>query len=245
MPKNGFRQVQPSPTRGNPADESALIAAAQRGDREAFNQLVVKYQSLAYNVAYRVLGDGDAAADATQDAFISAYRAMARFRGGSFKAWIMRIVTNACYDQLRAKQRRPTTSLDADPELERHEWNVDPGERPEAYVVRQELGQIIQRGLATLPAEQRTCVVLSDIQGMSYGEIAQTMNCSLGTVKSRLNRARRKMRDYLVQHVELLPARYRLYDETAGAGGLANLFSTWEVDEWVARLLRRGVDTYD
>jgi RNA polymerase sigma-70 factor (ECF subfamily) len=246
MPKNGFRQVQTSPnTRGNPADESALIAAAQGGDREAFNQLVVKYQSLAYNVAYRVLGDGDAAADATQDAFISAYRAIARFRGGSFKAWIMRIVTNACYDQLRAKQRRPTTSLDADPELERHEWNVDPGERPEAYVVRQELGQIIQRGLATLPAEQRTCVVLSDIQGMSYDEIAQTMNCSLGTVKSRLNRARRKMRDYLVQHVELLPSRYRLYDETAGAGRLANLFSTWEVDEWVARLLRRGVDTYE
>ena len=203
---------------------------------------MLHYQSLAYNVAYRVLGDGDAAADATQDAFISAYRAIARFRGGSFKAWVMRIVTNACYDQLRAKQRRPTTSMDADPDLDldRYEWNVDPGERPEAYVVRQELGQIIQRGLASLPEEQRTCVILSDIQGMSYDEIADTMNSSLGTVKSRLNRGRRKLRDYLSQHVELLPARYRLYDETAGAGGLAHLLSTWDVDEWIVKLLRRG-----
>jgi RNA polymerase sigma-70 factor (ECF subfamily) len=226
-------------------DESALIAAAQEGDREAFNQLVVSYQSLAYNVAYRVLGDGDAAADATQDAFISAYRAIARFRGGSFKAWVMRIVTNACYDQLRVKQRRPTTSLDADPDLERHEWNVDPGERPEAYVVRQELGQIIQRGLATLPAEQRTAVILSDIQGMSYDEIAETMSSSLGTVKSRLNRGRRKLRDYLSQHVELLPARYRLYDETAGVGGLANLFHTWDTEGWIAQMLRRGVDSHE
>jgi RNA polymerase sigma-70 factor (ECF subfamily) len=243
MPKTGFRQVQSDPNHPeSPVDESALIAAAQNGDRDAFNQLVLQYQSLAYNVAYRVLGDGDAAADATQDAFISAYRAIARFRGGSFKAWVMRIVTNACYDQLRAKQRRPTTSMDADPDLDldRYEWNVDPGERPEAYVVRQELGQIIQRGLASLPEEQRTCVILSDIQGMSYDEIANTMNSSLGTVKSRLNRGRRKLRDYLSQHVELLPARYRLYDETAGAGGLAHLLSTWDVDEWIVKLLRRG-----
>jgi RNA polymerase sigma-70 factor (ECF subfamily) len=246
MPKTGFRQVQSdSGDRGNTVDESALITAAQQGDREAFNQLVVHYQSLAYNVAYRVLGDGDAAADAAQDAFISAYRALPRFRGGSFKAWVMRIVTNACYDQLRVKQRRPTTSLDADPDLERHEWNVDPGERPEAYVARQELGQIIQRGLATLPQEQRTCVILSDIQGMSYDEIAETMQTSLGTVKSRLNRGRRKLRDYLTQNAELLPTRYRLYDETAGAGGMAHLLHTWGVDRWVAQLLRRGVDKYD
>jgi RNA polymerase sigma-70 factor (ECF subfamily) len=246
MPKTGFRQVQPdSGDRGKTVDEPALIAAAQQGDREAFNQLVVHYQSLAYNVAYRVLGDGDAAADAAQDAFISAYRALPRFRGGSFKAWVMRIVTNACYDQLRVKQRRPTTSLDADPDLERHEWNIDPGERPEAYVARQELGQVIQRGLATLPREQRTCVILSDIQGMSYDEIAEAMQTSLGTVKSRLNRGRRKLRDYLAQNAELLPARYRLYDETAGAGGMAHLLHTWGVDRWVAQLLRRGVDKYD
>ena len=89
------------------------------------------------------------------------------------------------------------------------------------------------------------CIVLSDIQGMSYQEIAQTMGSSLGTVKSRLNRGRRKLRDYLTQHVELLPGRYRLYDETAGAGGLANLFPMWNADGWIAQLLRRGVDNHE
>jgi RNA polymerase sigma-70 factor (ECF subfamily) len=226
-------------------DESALIAAAQDGDREAFNQLVIHYQRLAYNVAYRILADGDAAADAAQEAFISAFRAMPRFRGGSFKAWLMRIVTNACYDQLRVKQRRPTTSLDADPDLERHEWNVDPGERPEAFVVRQELGQIIQHGLNTLPPDQRTTLILSDIQGMSYAEIAESTGVSLGTVKSRLNRGRRKLRDYLIEHVELLPARYRLYSETAGAGGLASLISLWVRYGQLGRLLRRRADRYE
>lgn len=223
-------------------DESALITAARRGNREAFNELVIHYQGLAYNVAYRVLGDADAAADATQDAFLSAYRAMARFRGGSFRSWLMRIVTNACYDQLRVKKRRPTTSIDEDEDPDREEWNVDPGERPEAFVVRQELGQAIQRGLEILPPDQRTAVVLSDIQGMSYEEIAEMMNTSLGTVKSRLNRGRRKLRDYLIENVELLPARYRLYDKTAGAGGLANLLALWTTDELAARLLRQGVN---
>jgi RNA polymerase sigma-70 factor (ECF subfamily) len=226
-------------------DESALIAAAQDGEREAFNQLVLHYQSLAYNVAYRILADGDAAADAVQDAFVSAFRAMPRFRGGSFRAWLMRIVTNACYDQLRVKQRRPTTSLDADPDLERHEWNVDPGERPEAFVVRQELGQIIQLGLNALPPDQRTTVILSDIQGMSYAEIAESMSVSLGTVKSRLNRGRRKLRDYLIQHVELLPARYRLYSEATGAGGMACLISLWDRESRLSRLLRRRTDRYE
>jgi RNA polymerase sigma-70 factor (ECF subfamily) len=226
-------------------DESALIAAAQEGDREAFNQLVVHHQSLAYNVAYRVLGDADAAADATQDAFLSAYRAIPRFRGGSFRSWLMRIVTNACYDQLRVKKRRPTTSIDEDKDPDREEWNVDPGERPEAFVLRQELGQAIQHALETLPPDQRTVVVLSDIQGMSYEEIAETMSTSLGTVKSRLNRGRSKLRNYLIQNVELLPARYRLYGNASGAGGLASLYATWDMDRLIARLLGRGVNRYD
>jgi RNA polymerase sigma factor (sigma-70 family) len=226
-------------------DESALIAAAQGGDREAFNQLVVHYQSLAYNVAYRVLGDADAAADATQDAFLSAYRAISRFRGGSFRSWVMRIVTNACYDQLRVKKRRPTTSIDDREEPDREEWNVDPGERPEAFVARQELSQAIQRALEILPNEQRTTIILADIQGMSYDEIAETMSTSLGTVKSRLSRARRKMRDYLIENVELLPARYRLYGKTAGVGGLASLYTLGALGELVLRLLGRGEDGYE
>ncbi|MGD2040818.1 MAG: sigma-70 family RNA polymerase sigma factor [Anaerolineae bacterium] len=194
-------------------DEEALIASARKGDAHAFNQLVLLYQSMAYNVAYRILGQPDAAADATQDAFISAFKAMRKFRGGSFKAWILRIVTNACYDQLRVKQRRPTESMDDLPVEQDHiRYMHDPAERPEEYVERQELNQAIQRGIETLPPEQRIMVVLSDVQGLSYKEIADVTGVSLGTVKSRLSRGRAKLRDQLLEQRELLPGRYRLKD---------------------------------
>jgi RNA polymerase sigma-70 factor (ECF subfamily) len=222
-------------------DEPALVDAARGGDREAFNRLVVHYQSLAYNVAFRILSDPDAAADATQDAFISAYRAMPRFRGGSFRSWLLRIVTNACYDQLRAKKRRPTTSLDADPDMDWEEWTVDDGERPEEFAERQALSQVIQRGLDALPDDQRTVIVLSDIQGLRYGEIAEALGISLGTVKSRLNRGRRKLQDLLQENRELLPARYRLYDRGGGAG-VMSWFAGWVTDYCVARLLWRETD---
>jgi RNA polymerase sigma-70 factor (ECF subfamily) len=196
-------------------DEAALIASAQKGDARAFNQLVMLYQSMAYNVAYRILSDPDAAADATQDAFVSAYKAMRKFRGGSFKAWLLRIVTNACYDQLRIKQRRPTDSLDNLPVDQDHvRYLRDEAEAPDEFVERQELNQLIQAGIQTLPLEQRTVLVLSDIQGLSYQEVAEAMDLSLGTVKSRLSRGRAKLRDYLQQQRELLPSRYRLRDDT-------------------------------
>jgi RNA polymerase sigma-70 factor (ECF subfamily) len=195
-------------------DEQALIASARKGDARAFNQLVLLYQSMAYNVAYRVLSDPDSAADATQDAFLSAFRAMRQFRGGSFKAWLLRIVTNACYDQLRVRQRRPTNSLDDLPvESDHISYLHDPAEGPDELVERQELNETIQGGISTLPAEQRVILVLSDVQGLSYQEIAQITGLSLGTVKSRLSRARAKLRDYLMAQRELLPTRYRLYDE--------------------------------
>lgn len=199
-------------------DEKALIAAAQQGDLDAFNRLVLAYQNMVYNLAYRILGEGDEAADATQDAFLSAYRAIAHFRGGSFKAWLLRIVTNACYDQLRVKQRRPTASLEAllvtDPES--GPSLAEEGERPEDHILRQELNRVIQAGIGTLPADQRITLVLSDVQGFSYQEIAEITDVSLGTVKSRLSRARARLRDFLLAQGELLPARYRLTDSMAG-----------------------------
>ena len=195
-------------------DEAAAIASARKGDARAFNQLVPLYQSMAYNLAYRILGDADAAADATQDAFISAYKAMRKFRGGSFKAWILRIVTNACYDQLRRKQRRPTESLD-DLEIDADYVGYlrDGADLPDEAYERRELNQAIQSGILSLPMDQRTVLVLSDMQGLSYQEIAEATGLSLGTVKSRLSRGRAKLRDYLVENQgELLPARYRLMD---------------------------------
>ncbi len=194
----------------NLMDESQLIAAAQQGDLPAFNQLVLKYQNLAYNVAYRILGDADRAEDATQDAFIKAYKAMGGFRGSDFKPWMLRIVTNTCYDYLRAAKRKPTNSLDD--ELDKGEYNPrfrDPGEGPEKYVERQELSRAIQWGINQLNDHQRAVIVLIDIQGLSYEETAETLGVSLGTVKSRLSRARAKLRDILQAHQELLPEQYR------------------------------------
>ena len=196
-------------------DEQALIAAARKGDLPAFNQLVLLYQSLAYNVAYRILNDPDAAADATQDAFLKAYRAMSKFRGGSFKSWLLRIVTNTCYDQLRRKQRRPASSLDDLPvDADHSPYLRDPASQPDEYAERQELNRAIQAGIGTLPVEQRIVVVLSDVQGMRYQEIVEITGLSLGTVKSRLSRGRAKLRDFMLDQGELLPSRYRLRGDT-------------------------------
>jgi len=195
-------------------DEKRLIERARIGDTRAFNQLVVVYQGLAYNVAYRVLGDEDAAADATQEAFLNAFKALKSYRGGSFRAWLLRIVTNACYDQLRLKQRRPTVSLEdllPHPDLpETPATFSNDGESPEDYSLRQELARHIEAGLQTLPTDQRIVLILADIQGLSYEEVASVADAPLGTVKSRLNRARARLRDYLLAQEELLPAKYRL-----------------------------------
>jgi len=193
--------------------EETLVASARQGDVNAFNRLVLAYQELAYNVAYRILGNEDKAADATQDAFLRGYRALEQFRGGSFKVWILRIVTNCCYDQLRVSQRRPTASLDDILEDDEHSRLFeDDAERPEEHVERLELDEAIQQGLDGLPEDQRAVLVMSDIEGLSYEEIAQVAAVPLGTIKSRLSRARAKLRDYLLANQELLPEGFRLRD---------------------------------
>jgi len=162
-----------------------------------------------------VLGDEERAMDATQDAFLRGYRAIDSFNGGSFKAWILRITTNACYDMLRAAKRRRTTSIDDLIADDEHSGMLeDDQETPEEYVQRLDLSEVIQRALASLPDDQRTVVILSDIQGLNYAEIAEATLVSLGTVKSRLSRARAKMREFLSAHRELLPDGARLYSES-------------------------------
>jgi RNA polymerase sigma-70 factor (ECF subfamily) len=194
-------------------DEATWISDARRGDLGAFNQLVLAYQGVVYNTAYRILGDVDAAADATQEAFISAFRALAGYRGGSFRAWLLRIVTNACYDYLRYRQRRPSSSLEAalaegGPQQTAH--LVATEEDPEEHALRSELSDLLQTGINSLPAEQRITLVLADVQGFSYQEVAEMTGTSPGTVKSRLSRGRARLRDYLLARKELLPAKYRL-----------------------------------
>ena len=195
-------------------DEEALIQDAKKGDLDSFNRLVLAYQDLAFSVAYRVMGDSQSAEDATQEAFISAFRKLKQFRGGSFKAWLLRIVKNACYDELRRRKRRPTTPLE--PETDEGErfdspsWIIDPGESPESFAMRTELSSAIQNCLDHLSDDFRTAVVLVDIQGMDYQEAADVADTPLGTIKSRLARARRNLRDCLQEARELLPAEFRL-----------------------------------
>ena len=194
-------------------NEPALIASAREGDLDAFNTLVLAYQHHVYNLAYRIMGDEASAADATQEAFISAYKHMESFRGDSFKSWMFRIVTNACYDELRRRKRRPAASLeglveDTDTEIE---YDIpDASDSPEAHAERRELAQVIQSGIETLPPDQRITLVLSDVQDMSYEEIAAITGANLGTVKSRLSRARAKLRDYLLASGELSSGSLRL-----------------------------------
>ncbi len=195
-------------------DEQSIIARALAGEANAFNQLVLQYQNLAYSIAYRMLQDQSASADAVQDSFIKAYRALATFQGGNFKSWLTRIVVNTCYDVLRAQQRRATDSLDDLPaEAEYAPYLVDHAEGPEAHAERMELNQLIEVGIRALPTEQRTALVLCDIHGYAYEEIAEITNLPLGTVKSRISRARTRLRDFLLQNPELLPSTFRPYTE--------------------------------
>ena len=200
-------------------DEPALIHDAQRGSLDAFNTLVLHYQDTVFNTALRILGDEDQAADAAQEAFISAFRSITSFRGGSFKAWLMRTVTNACYDELRRKKRRPTTplepELDDGDEMDSPRWLADPNFTPEQAAEADEVEHAIQHCLEALPAEFRAVVVLADIQGMDYTEVAASVRVPLGTIKSRLARARLRLRECLRGFAELLPASYRLEGENA------------------------------
>jgi RNA polymerase sigma-70 factor (ECF subfamily) len=191
-------------------EEDVTIAQAVAGDLDAFNQLVLRYQNLAYSVAYRTLQDDAAAADVVQESFIKAYRAIATFQGGSFKSWIIRIVANTCYDLLRVRQRKVTDSLDDLIENDEYApFLEDAAADPQVHVEQLELSQLIERSFAALPPDQRLVLSLCDVHGYSYEEIAEMTGAPMGTVKSRINRARTRVRDYLLQRPELLPPAFR------------------------------------
>ncbi|MFN3742343.1 MAG: RNA polymerase sigma factor [Anaerolineales bacterium] len=194
-------------------DEITLISQAQRGDLDAFNRLVLAYQDCLFNVALRILGDEDLAADATQEAFLHAFQKIASFRSGSFRGWLIRIVTNACYDELRRQKRRPQTALEPltsdGEEVESPAWMNDKGPSPEVSLEQKELEHAIEHCLQALPLPFRLMVVLADIEGLDYSEIAASLHIPLGTVKSRLARARLRLRDCLQQFQELLPSAFR------------------------------------
>lgn len=197
-----------------------VLKTAQGGDVAAFNTLVEAYQRQVFNVCYRTLGHREDAADATQDALLSAFRGLKTFQGSAagLRGWLLRIAVNACYDHLRRRQRRPADSLDAlggaDPE---HEISpaarvADPAETPEQRSLSAETAEAIQAAIDRLSPDQRLTVILCDVQGLSYDEAAEAMSVELGTVKSRLSRARAQLRDLLVAKGELPSSSQRLQE---------------------------------
>ena len=182
-------------------DENDLIQAARQGELESFNQLVVKYQDLVFHQAFCLLDNHEAAEDLTQDAFMLAYKGLPSFRGGSFRAWLLRIVTNACYDELRRRKQHnlvPLNPLDADDEeIESVGWLVDQGPSVEESVERAELLQALQGCVDELPNDFRLVVMMIDVHGLDYTEAATALTIPIGTVKSRLARARLRLRDIL------------------------------------------------
>jgi RNA polymerase sigma-70 factor (ECF subfamily) len=193
------------------------LRAAQRGDRAAFNSLVLTFQRQIYNVCFRTLGSAEDAADATQDTFLSAFRGLSTFKGPApgLRPWMLRVAVNTCYDHLRRRQRRPSESLDALDEVDAEgvahgDRVVDPDPGPEQHLLSAEVARAIQFALDRLSDEHRLTVVLCDVQGFSYEEAASAMSVELGTVKSRLSRARAQLRDLLAAAGELPAGARRL-----------------------------------
>jgi RNA polymerase sigma-70 factor (ECF subfamily) len=189
------------------------IDAARRGDHGAFNALVERYQRQVYNLCWRTLGNAEDAADATQETFFSAYRAVGGFRAPdeAFRSWLLRIAVNICYDALRRRRRRPTEQLDArDSETSVVDVLPDPEPGPEQQALSAETAALVNRALAELSADHRLVITLCDLQGLRYDEAASVLGVELGTVKSRLSRARLALRDALAARGELKPPGRRL-----------------------------------
>lgn len=194
------------------AEIDALVRQAQRGDLTAFNALVLRHQNAVYSLTLRMLGRPEAAEDVTQEAFINAWRRIDSFRGGSFRSWLFTIAANRARDDLRRRSRRPQTSLDAardDPARP----DLDPPDRgptPEGAAEQAELRAALEAALRALPPDWREVVLLSDVHGMDYAEIAVATGVALGTVKSRLSRARARLRTIIEGSRELADAAQRL-----------------------------------
>lgn len=179
--------------------DELLVERAKKGDVEAFEQLISQHQKTVYNIAYRLTGNHEDASDVAQEAFIRAYSSLADFRGdSSFATWLYRIVNNACLDELRKRKRQRLTYIDQTVSVDDGEISrqiADTAGGPEEALERVEIQRAVQESIDQLDYEYRIVLVMRDIQGYSYNEIAETLGLNLGTVKSRLNRARNALKE--------------------------------------------------
>lgn len=184
-------------------NENGLINEAKKGDLEAFNRLVLAYQDVVYRQGFYLLGDEDAASDVTQDVFIKAYNALGNFRGGSFKAWLLRTATNTAYDELRRRKRHQDIPLyptnEDEEENESVHWTIDPSPLPEEIVEHSERVNAVRHLIGTLKPAYQSAVVLIDLQGLDYEEASQVLGVPVGTIKSRLARGRSMLREQILR----------------------------------------------
>lgn len=199
MTERGLRQRGDQMTR---EEELRTVESVLGGDVNAFETLVLSYEKNVYNLALRMVKNPEDASDMAQEAFIRAYNSLASFRGESkFSVWLYRIVSNVCLDFLRSRSRHPTVSLSVEnDEGEETELDIpDESQSPEALLERRLTRDSVRRGLDALSEEYRQILLLREIQGLSYDEIAETLSMELGTVKSRIFRARKKLCDFLLR----------------------------------------------
>ena len=187
------------------AGEALLIERCQQGDTLAFDRLVEQHGQWVYNLAYRMIGDRDEAEDVAQEAFVRAFTAIKGFRrGSSFSTWLYRVAANVCLDEIKRRRRRPAPASALMSDDDRPPDPPDPAPDAAAQVEAAERRELVRRAIAALPAHHRLPLVLYDLQGCSYDEIAGIMKTNIGTVKSRLNRARLALKQALEPHLELL-----------------------------------------
>jgi len=194
--------------------ENTLIKSAQHGDMDAFNKLVLHYQDLLYRIALRIVRDECIAEDAVQEAMIHAFRHIKSFRGGNFKSWLARVTVNAVYDELRRGKRHNGIPLELytneGDEVESPDWMRDPASGPEDRAEQSELQSALHSCIKSLIPDYRLMVILVDMEGLSYEEAAYVAHVPVGTVKSRLARARMQLRSSLQSYRNLLPATYQM-----------------------------------
>lgn len=183
-------------------EEGRLIQRASEGDAAAFNTLMGAQERRMYAVALRMCGNPEDAQDCLQEAMLRIWRAISGFKGqSSFSTWAYRITMNTCLDELRKRKNRPNTSLDG---LVDSGWSpTDEDDTPERHAVRREVRRNLQAFIQELPEDMRTAIVLRDIQGYAYDEIADILDTNVGTIKSRISRGREKLREKIAAQSEL------------------------------------------
>lgn len=193
-------------------NEKLLLERAKKGEVEAFELLIERYQKKVFNIALKMLGNYDDASELAQEAFIKIYKSIKGFKEeSSFSTWVYRIATNVCLDELRKRKNRKLTYLDEviqseDGDLKRE--IADQGLSPDAIAEQKELKRALNQAILSLSEEHRVVLIMRDLHGMTYEEIAKVTKCPEGTVKSRINRARLSLKETLYKNKELFSEKY-------------------------------------